>query len=59
MTFYDRIIQMDEETMIEFLYHFARDTIDQFSSFVFPSKDGIREFLERKIPGTVSPEEEE
>ena len=50
MTFYDRIIQMDEETIVEFLYHFENATIDQFGNFALPNKDAIREFLEREIP---------
>ena len=50
MTIYDKIIQFDEEEMAEFLYRFARDTIDQFGNFVMPNKDGIHEFLNRECP---------
>ena len=41
MTIYDKIIQCDEEEMAEFLYRFARDTINQFGSFVMPNKENI------------------
>ena len=50
MTIYDKIKEMDRETMAEFLYRFARDTINMFSQFVLPSKEGVEEFLDREIP---------
>ena len=50
MTIYDKIIEYNEEDMTEFLYRFARDTINQFGNFVMPSKEGIREFLNRECP---------
>ena len=50
MTIYEKISEYDEEKMIEFLLAFARDTIDQFSRFQLPSKDVIREFLDRECP---------
>lgn len=50
MTIYEKIVALDEEMMVEFLLRFAKDTIDQFSRFQMPSKDVIREFLDRKCP---------
>lgn len=50
MTIYDYIIRMDKDTMAEFLYRFARDTIDQFSRFQLPNKTTIMEFLDREKP---------
>lgn len=50
MTIYDAVKEMDMDTMAEFLYRFARDTIDMFGHFVFPSKERIMEFLEREKP---------
>ena len=50
MTIYEKIVALDEEMMVEFLLRFAKDTIDQFSRFQMPSKDVIREFLDRECP---------
>ena len=50
MTIYEKIVAFDEEMMVEFLLRFAKDTIDQFSRFQLPSKDVIREFLDRVCP---------
>jgi hypothetical protein len=50
MTIYEKIVAFDEEMMVEFLLSFAKDTIDQFSRFQLPSKDVIREFLDRVCP---------
>jgi len=50
MTIYEKISEFDEEDMIEFLLAFARDTLDQFGKFQLPSKDVIREFLDRECP---------
>lgn len=50
MTIFDRIKEFDEEQMAEFLYHFARDVLNQFSNFVMPTKEGIKEFLSRERP---------
>ena len=48
MTIYEKIVALDEEMMVEFLLSFAKDVIDQFSRFQLPSKDSIREFLDRE-----------
>lgn len=50
MTIYERIVEYDEEMMVEFLLRFAKDTIDQFSRFQLPNRDSIREFLDRECP---------
>lgn len=50
MTIYEKIVAFDEEMMAEFLLRFAKDTIEQFSMFQLPSKDVIREFLDRECP---------
>jgi len=50
MTIYEKIVAFDEEMMVEFLLRFARDTLDQFGRFQLPSKDVIREFLDRECP---------
>lgn len=50
MTIYEKIVALDEETMVEFLLSFAKDTLDQFGRFQLPSKDVIREFLDRECP---------
>lgn len=50
MTIYEKIVALDEEMMVEFLLRFAKDTIDQFGRFQMPSKDVIREFLDRECP---------
>ena len=50
MTIYEKIVALDEEMMVEFLLSFAKDTLDQFSRFQLPSKDVIREFLDRECP---------
>ena len=50
MTIYEKIVALDEEMMVEFLLRFSKDTIDQFSRFQLPSKDVIREFLDRECP---------
>ena len=52
MTILDRIKEYDEEMMVEFLYRFAKDTIDMLEEFRLPSREGIQEFLNREIPGT-------
>ena len=50
MTVLERIKEYDEEEMVEFLYHFARDTINQFANFMTPDKNSIKYFLEKEIP---------
>ena len=50
MTIYEKIVEFDEESMVGFLFRFARDTIEQFSRFQLPSEDIIREFLNRECP---------
>ena len=50
MTIFDRIKEFDEEQMAEFLYHFARDVLNQFSNFVMPTEEGLKEFLSRERP---------
>ena len=50
MTIYDKIKEMDRDTMAEFLFRFARDTIDMFSRFILPSKEGVEEFLDMEVP---------
>ena len=50
MTILERIKEYNEDEMIEFLYHFARDTIDQFANFMTPDKNSIKIFLEKEIP---------
>ena len=50
MTIYEKIVALDEEMMVEFLLSFAKDTLDQFGRFQLPSKDVIREFLDRECP---------
>ena len=50
MTIYEKIVALDEEMMVEFLLAFARDTLDQFGRFQLPSKEAIREFLDRECP---------
>lgn len=50
MTIYEKVIEFDEERMIQFLLSFAHDVINQFGRFQLPSEEGIREFLERKCP---------
>ena len=48
MTIFDRIKELDEEQMAEFLYHFARYVLNQFANFVMPTEEGIKEFLSRE-----------
>jgi len=50
MTIFEIIKEYDEDMMAEFLYRFARDTINQFTNFILPSKEGIIELLERERP---------
>ena len=50
MTIFDKIKELDEEQMTEFLYRFARDTLNQFANFVNPTEEGIKEFLSRERP---------
>ena len=50
MTVFEVIKEYDEENMVELLYRFARDTIDQFGHFILPQKERIREFLELEVP---------
>ena len=50
MTVFEIIKDFDEDMMAEFLLMFANDTINQFSNFVFPTKEGIIEFLNREKP---------
>lgn len=50
MTIYDKLKEFDREMMAEFLYRFAKDTIDMFSRFILPSKEGVEEFLDREVP---------
>ena len=50
MTIYEKIVELDKEMMVVFLLNFSKDVIDQFSRFQLPSKDSIREFLDRECP---------
>lgn len=50
MTIYDKILLLDEDEMVEFLYHFANDVIDAFGKFVMPSRDTYRKFLDTEAP---------
>ena len=50
MTVFEVIKELDEEMMAEFLYRFARDTIDQFERFILPDKERIRKVLELEAP---------
>ena len=51
MTIFEGIKKLDEEAMAEFLYVFARDTVDLLASrFRLPDRNEIREFLEREKP---------
>ena len=51
MTVYEKIKDLDEEKMAEFLLKFAKDTINQFDSFIMPDIDRIRKFLELEFIG--------
>ena len=51
MTVYEKIKDLDEETMAEFLLKFANDTINQFGNFILPDIDRIRNFLELEFIG--------
>lgn len=51
MTVYEKIKDLDEEKMAEFLLKFANDTINQFGSFIMPDIDRIRKFLELEFIG--------
>jgi len=51
MTVYEKIINLDEEKMAEFLLKFANDTINQFGSFIMPDIERIREFLALEFIG--------
>ena len=48
MTIYEKIKELSEEGMAEFLTVFAQETIEQFSNFFLPKKEHIREFLSRE-----------
>ena len=50
MTVFETIKDYDEDMMAEFLLRFANDVINQFANFVFPTKEGITEFLNREKP---------
>lgn len=51
MTVLERIKEYNEEQMINFLYHFARDTINHFASyFMTPDKESIKIFLREELP---------
>jgi len=54
MTIFDGINEHvgDEEWLIEFLYRFSNDVINQFARFTYPNKENIRNFLEKEIPGS-------
>lgn len=43
MTIFDTIKEYDEDMMAEFLYRFARDTINL-------SKEAVMKFLEQEVP---------
>ena len=51
MTVYEKIINLDEEKMAEFLLKFANDAINQFGSFIMPDIKRIREFLALEFIG--------
>jgi len=50
MTVLERIKEYNEEQMINFLYHFARDTINHFANFMTPDKESIKFFLRKELP---------
>ena len=50
MTGYEMIQNYDEDQMVEFLYHFANDVINNFGCFQMPNKESIKKFLEYEIP---------
>ena len=50
MTIYDKILLLDEDEMVEFLYHFSNDVIDAFGKFVMPSRDACRKLLDTEVP---------
>ena len=58
MTIYEKMMECSEEDMVQFLYNFARDTIDKFSEFIMPSERAIEHFLQSTIPGTENDEDE-
>lgn len=49
MTIYEKIMEMDEEELAEFLYRFSRDVLNGFEHFIMPDKDRIRGFLEKEL----------
>lgn len=49
MKVYEKIQEMDEETMIEFLFTFAKEVIEHFASFQMPDREPIRALLEKEI----------
>ena len=49
MTVYDYIIELNEEEMVNFLYHFACDIVDKLEKFSTPNKEAIRKLLEAEI----------
>ena len=50
MTVLERIKEYNEEQMVNFLYHFARDTINHFANFMTPDKESIKIFLRKELP---------
>ena len=49
MTIYEKILLLDEDKMVEFMYQFANDVIDAFGQWIMPSRDAIRKFLDTEI----------
>lgn len=45
MIIFDRIKEYDEEMMVEFLYNFSKDIINNFGNYIIPSKESILNFL--------------
>lgn len=50
MTYYDVVHNYDEDTLAEFLYRFARDTVSQLEAGLLPDRNEIKKFLEKEKP---------
>lgn len=49
MTIFDRIKEYDEEMMVEFLYKFSEDIINNFGNYITPSKESILNLLNKEL----------
>lgn len=49
MTIFDRIKEYDEEMMVEFLYKFSEDVINNFGNYITPSKESILNLLNKEL----------